>query len=148
MNFRIRDILRKKKSEFGEEMDDGLGGRFFLAMTGTTTAPEFSFDKEALREKRKEDIQREKEAFKSLLREEFGLFNRKKEEPSATEGKTEQGGSNVNMTISWDEDSVPSPQQTTKPKEDKKKKGWLERMVDDEAEEEDKVKIQIDDEER
>lgn len=148
LNFRIRDLLRKKQSEFGEEIDDGLGGRFFLAMFGTTTNPEFKYDKDAQREKRREDLKTEKEEFKQLLKDEFGFFKK------ADKGEEKTGiekGSGTNMTITWEEDTLgnsknkPATKESPKPKEEKKK-GWLDRLIKDEEQEKDKVKIDIEEE--
>lgn len=150
LNFRIRDLLRKKQSEFGEEMDDGLGGRFFLAMFGTTANPEFKYDKEAQREKRKEDLKTEKEEFKQLLKDEFGFFNKGDRGEQNTESGKGQG-TGTNMTVTWDDDTLsnsnnkPTSKEVPKPKEEKKK-GWLDRLIKDEEQEKDKVKIDIEEE--
>lgn len=70
----LRDILvQKKQDDFGEVADDGLGNRFFLSMKGTIDNPEFGYDRQAKKEYRKQEMAKEKEEIRQLLRDEFKL---------------------------------------------------------------------------
>jgi hypothetical protein len=131
--FRIRDVLKKKRSAFGETEDDGLGSRFFLAMKGTTENPEFSFDRDARRAQRKEDLEREKKVFKDIIKEEFGgLFGKKKEDKTKDSGEQKPDKQEeAEITIEWSEtDSTKNSK-----KEEKKKKSFWDRLKDDQDEE-------------
>ena len=77
ISFRLNDLLRtgkRQESEFGYIVDDNSGLRFYMKMKGTVDNPEFSLDGDAARDKRKDQFEQEKNAFKSILKEEFGLF--------------------------------------------------------------------------
>jgi hypothetical protein len=77
LNFKLSDLLRtgkKQNEEFGYVVEDPAGLRLFMRMTGTTDNPEFSLDKDGAREKRKRELEKEKNVLKSILKEEFGLF--------------------------------------------------------------------------
>ena len=105
INFRLNELLRtgkERKSEFGYVVDDGTGMRIFFKMEGTVDYPEFSSDKDSARETRKEKFETEKKTFRSILKEEFGLFkndttlvlpNTSKEEQSQLEFEVEFGDS-------------------------------------------------------
>ncbi len=127
ITFRIRDVLKKKKSEFGEEEDDGLGSKFFLAMTGTTADPSFAFDRDAAKAERKEKRVEEIKEFKNILKEEFGLFKKDKkiEEANKDEPKKE-----VKVTVDWGETQDSAKKAVDEP-EPKKKKSWLERLKEE-----------------
>ncbi len=77
LNFRLGELLRsgkKTNEEFGYIVDDNTGLRLFMLMTGTVDNPSFSLDKDASREKRKLEFEKEKNTMKSILRDEFGFF--------------------------------------------------------------------------
>ncbi len=126
LNFKLSDILRKGKvdqNEFGNIIDDGTGLHIFLKMYGTTAHPQFSMDKEGAREKRNNQFQEEKKTFKSILKEEFGLF---KKDSTLTKVPEEQERK-TQFTVEWGDtlstknDSVPkakpaSPVNKPKPK--------------------------------
>lgn len=135
-NFRIRDILKKRQSEFGEEEDDELGSRFFLSMKGTTENPEFGFDRSAAKQKRKEDREKERQEFRQLLRDEFGLF--RKDPDLQDSGNSIKPPEEVKMTIVWDDDTTSVQQKQPAPakaNEDKKKITWKDRLSGEEEEE-------------
>lgn len=74
-NFKLSEILiRREQSEFGTIADDGTGSRLFMRMYGTTDNPSFEIDRAGAKEKRREELLVEKEKFKTLLKEEVGLF--------------------------------------------------------------------------
>ncbi len=77
LNFKLSDLLRtgkKQNEDFGYVVEDESGLRLFMQMTGTAENPIFSLDKDAARDKRKQELANEKNVMKSILKEEFGLF--------------------------------------------------------------------------
>ena len=81
MGFYLRDLWKEgKQNDYGEVEDDGLGNRFFLRMTGTTDNPEFGYDRLAHKQQRREDLQREKQVLRTILKEDLNPFKRKKKE--------------------------------------------------------------------
>jgi hypothetical protein len=96
----LSDVLGKKarsnSSEFGEIADDGLGRtKLFLAMKGSVDDPRFSYDRRAAGEKIKENIASEKQNFKSILKQEFGIY---KSNPSVQLPKPKK---KEEMQIDW-----------------------------------------------
>lgn len=76
-NFRFRELKTKAEyTEFGKIEDDGTGFRIFLKMYGTVENPIIEWDKMAKKEKVKEDLAKEKEDLKSMLKRDFGLFQK------------------------------------------------------------------------
>lgn len=68
---------RKDVEEFGVVEDDGLGRTsLFISMTGPIDNPVIAYDGKGAREKIKQDMVKEKQSVKQLLREEFGLFKK------------------------------------------------------------------------
>lgn len=68
---------RKDVEEFGVVEDDGLGRTsLFISMTGPIDNPVIAYDGKGAREKIKQDIVKEKQSVKQILREEFGLFKK------------------------------------------------------------------------
>ncbi|MEJ6777052.1 MAG: AsmA-like C-terminal region-containing protein [Crocinitomicaceae bacterium] len=72
--FRLRDLKRTKKSEFGEILDDGSGVQVFMRMYGDIYDPTIEWDKQSRKEMSKENREAEKEDIKSILKSEFGLY--------------------------------------------------------------------------
>jgi hypothetical protein len=64
----MRDLRGGRVDEFGEIEDDGLGQQFFIAMDGSIDSPQYSWDRDAQKNHRRENIQREKELLKTLFR--------------------------------------------------------------------------------
>lgn len=123
INFRLSDILRKGKvdeNEFGNVIDDETGLRIFLKMYGTTAHPQFSMDKESARAKRNNQFQEEKKTFKSILKEEFGLF---KKDTTLTKTHIPKKQGETQFTVEWGDtlsnkkDSIPPSVQKQKPVE-------------------------------
>ena len=104
INFRINELLRTgkrdKQSEFGYVVDDNTGLRFFLKMQGTTDNPVFSLDGDAARNKRKQQFEAEKNTFKSILKEEFGLF---KSDTTLTGVPEQKKKNDAIFSVDWDE---------------------------------------------
>jgi hypothetical protein len=68
LGFALRDLRAASESEFGTITDDGLGHQFFVSMTGTMEDPAYGWDREAQKNHRKENFQREKDLLKQLFR--------------------------------------------------------------------------------
>ena len=68
LGFALRDLRTSQDSEFGPIADDGLGQQFFISMDGTFDNPTYSWDRDAQKNHRKENFQREKELLKELFR--------------------------------------------------------------------------------
>lgn len=68
LGFAMRDLRSTEDSEFGTIQDDGLGHQFFVSMTGTVDEPKYGWDREAQKNHRKENLQREKDLLKELFR--------------------------------------------------------------------------------
>lgn len=92
---------QEENKEFGEEEKDNSGRMLYYTMSGNVDNPVFKKDYQAKKEKRKEDIKKEKETLKQILNEEFGWFkkdstiNKKKKEDSKGKGK---------FILKWDEE--------------------------------------------
>ncbi|MEI7594869.1 MAG: AsmA-like C-terminal region-containing protein [Bacteroidota bacterium] len=68
---------KKENEEFGVEIDDGLGKtKLFVKIFGTTANPQYSYDRQGLKQKLKTDIKTEKQNLKQILNEEFGWFKK------------------------------------------------------------------------
>ena len=75
--FRFRDLkATKSQSEFGQVIDDGTGIRLFLRMHGTLDKPIYAWDTEGRKAQAKEYRQEEKSQAKSMLKAEFGFFQK------------------------------------------------------------------------
>ncbi|MBP6977494.1 MAG: AsmA-like C-terminal region-containing protein [Bacteroidales bacterium] len=112
LNLLISQLLSKKvkpdtQREFGVVKDDGLGRtRLYVAMTGTTDHPRFSFDGPAWKEKLAKDLQHERQELKAALQKEFSI-NRGDAANTEKINYREQ----PNFRIQWEEDeqdSVPN----------------------------------------
>jgi len=68
MGFAMRDLRNSRNDEFGRIEDDGLGQQFFIAMEGTLDEPKYSWDRDAQKSHRRDNLQREKELLKTLFR--------------------------------------------------------------------------------
>jgi len=73
----LSQLLGKKvknlNTEFGTIEEDNLGKtRLFIAMKGPASNPKFTYDAKGVRQKIAEDIRKEKQTLKQILKEEFG----------------------------------------------------------------------------
>jgi hypothetical protein len=68
LGFSMRDLRHRGNGEFGPIEDDGLGQQFFIQMNGNVNSPDYSWDRKAQRNHRKNNFQREKELLKSLFK--------------------------------------------------------------------------------
>jgi hypothetical protein len=104
----LSDILAKKAKkarkdveEFGVVQDDGLGRTsLFISMIGPVSDPVISYDSQGAREKVKNDLVKEKQSMKQLLKEEFGLFKKDTSTVKPAKGSKKQS----KVIISFDED--------------------------------------------
>jgi len=133
LNFRLSELLRSSKTQnddFGYIVEDQTGLRLFMQMTGTTDNPVFSLDKEAARDKRKRELEKEKNVFKSILKEEFGLF---KSDTTLQGVPTTPAKQGTRFSVEWDEfnqDSVPANKPKSTQRKSKKSK-TDEKIYDD-----------------
>lgn len=71
---------RNPQEQYGDIIDDGLGRTtLFLLVTGTIDNPVFRYDRQGVREKLRDDFQRERQNIRDVFRTEFGL--RKPDDP-------------------------------------------------------------------
>lgn len=136
LNFRLSDLLRtgkKETNDFGYIVDDQTGLRLFMKMKGNVDNPEFSLDGSAAREKRKQQFDREKNVFKSILKEEFGLFK----SDTTLRGIPEKPKGETRFSIDLDDfknvnDTSPIRQKSkTKKKSTRKDDDFYDNMDDD-----------------
>lgn len=107
------DLADLSKREGLTEDEKGLSKYVFISMDGTTTNPEFGYDKLAIKEQRKESRQEEKVKIKSLIKEEFS-----KNTVSATNDSiSPQQDQKSNVTIEWND--TPEEKQEAPPENDK-----------------------------
>jgi uncharacterized protein involved in outer membrane biogenesis len=104
-SFLLSEILTKGKKkrieqnkEFGVEEDDGTGRVLFYSMKGTTDKYVFKKDYKSKKEKRKEEIKKEKENLRQILRDEFGWFKK-----DTTQQKKEEPKKRGRFILNWDE---------------------------------------------
>jgi AsmA-like C-terminal region len=109
---------KKENTEFGEVAEDNpLRTNIYLSMTGTTDKPIFKYDTRSAAQGFKQNIKQEKQNFKSVLKDEFGLF--KKDSTLNNKKKSEEG----KFKIQWNESNEKPQEQKeirrpTKPEED------------------------------
>jgi len=119
VNLLLSELLSNKADEkihkYGTVSEDEAGKtRLFLILNGINGKTEVKYDKESVKTKIKEDIQKEKRELKTILNEEFGLF---KNDTSLKSGKQEDSDS---FKIQWEEEE--KKKEEKKPGKKKKKK--------------------------
>ena len=106
MNFNWSDLVKKNKSSSKIVQENKTEGKqLFLKMTGPVSDLEYTFDKEEIKNERKEKINKEKEIIKSIIKGE--LVPEQKKEPEIFE-------------VEWEEETD-SIKEVEKPKKTKKK---------------------------
>lgn len=114
--FRFRDLKKAKESEFGEIIDDGTGFRVYMRMYGNIDNPTIEWDKQSRKETTKENIAKEKEDVKSILKSEFGLF---KNDTTVKSYVHEKNPPKEEMIIEFNPDNTVEPIiEEKKPKKD------------------------------
>jgi hypothetical protein len=124
LNFRFRDLKQADESEFGIVVDDQLGLRIFMKMTGTTENPEYSRDNIGRKEYIKKDIEEEKENIKAILKEEFGLFKK-----DSTLKQRETPKEEVEFLLYGDDFNIPEEEEGVKPKKHRKEDKPTEKRI-------------------
>lgn len=75
ISFNLKDLMMKEaqnSTEFGEIEDDGLGGKIiYLKITGNVDDFTIAWDKSRKKQAQKQNIEKEKEELKRILKEEF-----------------------------------------------------------------------------
>ena len=75
--FRFRDLMQNERdSEFGQVIDDGTGIKMYMRMHGTLDNPIIEWDNTSRKEQAKENREQAKQDAKSILKSEFGLFQK------------------------------------------------------------------------
>ncbi|MDP1745049.1 MAG: AsmA-like C-terminal region-containing protein, partial [Bacteroidota bacterium] len=106
---------KKENDEFGEIADDGLGHTdLFLSMKGTVDDPKIKYDTKSAIQSVKQDLKVEKQTFKTILKEEFGLF---KKDTSLKNLNKIPAEDKTKFTIKWeDADKKEEKKELKKPK--------------------------------
>jgi len=131
LNFRLSQLLRtgkKESSEFGYIVDDQTGLRLFMRMQGDVDNPQFSLDGDAARNKRKQEFDREKDTFKSILKEEFGLFKSDTTLTGVPKSKTK---GETQFSVDWEDFKDRNDTSSGKTKPNRKKKKSLSKEDED-----------------
>ncbi|MFN5323503.1 MAG: AsmA-like C-terminal region-containing protein [Bacteroidota bacterium] len=82
--------VRQMNTEFGTIEDDGLGRpRIFLSMKGSATDPKFTWDRKGTEQRITEEIRKERNTIRDLLKKEFGGNRDEEEKPSGQVKKEE-----------------------------------------------------------
>ena len=110
---------RKPAEDFGEIQDDGLGRTsIFLRIDGNGEDVKVSYDMKAAGNQLKENLKKEKETLKTIIKEEYGLYRK-------DSGQVRQGESRPRFRISW-EGTETAEEEEEPPAE--KKEGFLDRL--------------------
>lgn len=110
---------RKPAEDFGEIQDDGLGKTsIFLRIDGNGEDVKVSYDMKAAGNQLKDNLKKEKETLKTIIKEEYGLYRK-------DSGQVRQGESRPRFRISW-EGTETAEEEEEPPAE--KKEGFLDRL--------------------
>ena len=111
---------RKPSEDFGEIQDDGLGRTsVFLRIDGNGDDVKVSYDMKAAGNQLKENLKKEKETLKTIIKEEYGLYRR-------DSGRVDQKESRPRFRISW-EGTETAEDEAEEPAAEKKE-GFLDRL--------------------
>jgi hypothetical protein len=135
--FNLRDITKVDKNEYGTIIDDGTGIKMFMRMYGNIDNPTIVWDKQSKKDQLKEDIEKEKETLKSILKTELGLFGK----DSTVQVYKQDNKHKEIISIDFEEDE-PEKGQNKEPDKDKKNKKL--QKWKSEAESEKKETIEFD----
>lgn len=140
-SFRFRQLKAKAEyTEFGKIEDDGLGITIYMTMGGTIDNPTFSLDSDERKNDIKENIQLEKSNMKSMLKTEFGLFQK-----DSTVKQIEEDNKNEVEFIFYETDIETEEIDTSSKKKNKKRVGKFFDKLKEEAEK-DKDKVEYEQE--
>lgn len=116
-SFRFRQLKTKPEyTEFGKIEDDGLGITIYLTMFGSIDEPQFSLDSDERKNDIKENLATEKSTLKSMLKTEFGLFQKDSTVKSITTDNKKE------VEFIYYETDVENEEMDTTGKKDKNKK--------------------------
>ncbi len=110
---------RKPSEDFGEIQDDGLGRTsVFLRIDGNGDDVKVSYDMKAAGNQLKENLKKEKETLKTIIKEEYGLYRK-------DSGQVNRKESRPRFRISW-EGTETAVEEEEPPAE--KKEGFFDRL--------------------
>jgi AsmA-like protein len=93
--------VKEMNTEFGTIEEDGYGRPMvFISMKGPVNNPIFKYDRKAVEQKITEDIKKEAQSLKKILKEEF----RKKNHSNITNEGTDNSNDEEELEIDWDDD--------------------------------------------
>ncbi|NOQ75802.1 MAG: hypothetical protein GQ574_27605 [Crocinitomix sp.] len=140
-SFRFRQLKTKAEyTEFGKVEDDGLGIIIYMTMGGTIDEPTFSLDSDERKNDIKENIQLEKTNMKSMLKTEFGLFQK-----DSTVQKVAEDNKNEVEFIFYETDIETEEIDTTSKKKNKKRVGkFFDKLKEEAEKDKDKVEYEQD----
>lgn len=134
--FNLRDITKQEKNEYGTILDDGTGIKMFMRMFGNINNPTIVWDKQSKKDQLKEDIEKEKETLKSILKTELGLFGK----DSTVQVYKQDNKQTEIITIDFDDDE-PDKIQNQEPQKDKKNKKFQKWKSEAESEKKETIKF-------
>lgn len=124
-SFRFRDLKQKKtEEEFGEIIDDGTGIKLFVRMYGNMDNPKIEWDESAKKQQAKENREKAKQDAKSILKTEFGLFQK----DSTVKNYTPISKPKEELQLDFDSDKKHDNQDAKK--EEKKKDSKIKNTLD------------------
>ena len=139
--FYFRDLKSEKVTEFGVEVDDGLGMNVFMLMYGDFYNPTIKWDFDSWKANIKKYNEQEKKDLKSMLKTEFGVF--KNDTSVKTYIKTNQP--HEELIIEFDPvNGIDTVIENKQPEKDKKMPKFLKKWKQ-EAEKEDDLEFEFDD---
>jgi hypothetical protein len=122
LDFRLRDLkTSQSQTEFGDIIDDETGIRLFLHLFGNTNRLKFTWDKAEKKAYQEEKWKEENQTIKSVLKSELGLFKNDTSVKLYTKKKAPED----KIEVSFDN---PNEQETSIKEEQKKKKGFFEKL--------------------
>ena len=135
-DFRFREVLGAKTSEFGDVIDDGTGLRVYLRMYGHIDNLNYEWDKAAHKADKREKREEAKEDLKSVLKTGFGINKGDTTIQALPTTKPLE-----KLTIEFEKDSISEsdfePEQRTKRKSKLREK--IDQWKQENEEEEEKV---------
>jgi hypothetical protein len=128
IGFDLADLSKRKRLADDEK---GLSKYIFISMDGTTTNPDFGYDKSAIKEQRQESRQDEKVKIKALIKDEFS-----KTTVSATNDSiSPQQDQKSSVTIEWKD--TPKEKQDAPSVKDKTRQEIINNTQSEDEEDED-----------
>jgi len=113
------------ESEFGNIQDDGVGrSRLYLKIHGSPDQYAIEYDREGLKEKIREDLQKEKRELKQILNEEFGWFKKDTAQKDTADTEVQQ-----QFNIQWEENA--RSQKRKKATKERKDSGFIIKFEED-----------------